>query len=438
MEIESALPLGSTSLWVCKEVFRFLLSKVFDLFVFILYWYDIGSDILLAIKLKENCHRIYLITSTCIMGNSLFQSINTNGEIYTLASMTSSERKKSKQCYCSWVIAKKYLNGYLRGIFLPIHLIHLSLKLLINGIEGMTKAEKLQPFCIKFSEGIMESLPQLMLSFYVILQHGLEEWVQVASILGSSLSLLCGFSMRHAYLKNSHYPTKKEIFVAGLDNIIPMTLFYVGQFVFITILIYWSNNFGSIHGLVYLILPVFGMILFLQTYDNGMKYQSLKEFANIFTCTRTVLIFFFIITVSHTEKTIRYMSYDTNSTAVLQDLEKNETNTTNIYLTPFKNCPNATLEEDFEPYQKNVIDENQELFMYLIWSLLLIGIAHAYSEWRNESKNGIKSALVVDFILNERLVVESLEEVDEENKSDIENENEEMEIDNPNERYLGV
>ena len=128
------------------------------------------------------------------------------------------------------------------------------------------------------------------------------------------------------------------------------------------------------------------------------------------------------------------MSSDTNSTAVLQDLEKNETNTTNIYLTPFKNCPNATFEEDFEPYQKNVIDENQELFMYLIWSLLLIGIAPAYSEWRNESKNGIKSALVVDFILNYRLV-ESLEEVDEENKSDVEKE---IEIDNPNERYLGA
>ena len=135
-----------------------------------------------------------------------------------------------------------------------------------------------------------------------------------------------------------------------------------------------------------------------------MKYQSLKEFANIFTCTRTVLIFFFIITVFHTEKTIRYMSSDTNSTAVLQDLEKNETNTTNIYLTPFKNCPNTTLEEDFEPYQMNVLDEKQELFMYLMWSLLLIGIAHAYSEWRNEVKNGIKTATLVDFIFNYRLL----------------------------------
>ena len=124
------------------------------------------------------------------------------------------------------------------------------------------------------------------------------------------------------------------------------------------------------------------------------------------------------------------MSSDTNSTAVLQYLEKNETNTTNIYLTPFKNCPNATLEEDFELYQKNVIDENQELFMYLMWSLLLIGIAHAYSEWRNESKNGIKSAILVDFILNYRLVIESLEEVDEKNKSDVGNE--EIEIDTPN------
>ena len=86
----------------------------------------------------------------------------------------------------------------------------------------------------------------------------------------------------------------------------------------------------------------------------------------------------------------------------------------------------------------NVLDEKQELFMYLMWSLLLIGIAHAYSEWRNEVKNGIKTATLVDFIFNYRLVVckilviESLEEDDEQNKSDIGNE--EMEIDNPNER----
>ena len=153
--MESTLPQDSVTFWVCKELFHFLLSKVMDLFAFILYWYDISSDILLAIKFKENCHPRYFYASISIMCNCYLQSINSFADTYALSSMTLSERKKIKQCHCSWVIAKKYLNGYLRGIFFPIHLIHLSLKLLINGIEGMTKAEKLQLFCIKFSEGIM-------------------------------------------------------------------------------------------------------------------------------------------------------------------------------------------------------------------------------------------------------------------------------------------
>ena len=119
-------------------------------------------------------------------------------------------KEKNLSSRCSWAFTK----GLFCGIFYPFYLIQLSLKLLIYGTDGMTKVEKLQLFSIKYTEGIMESLPQLMLSFYVILRHGLEDWVQVASIFGSSLSLLYGYSMRHAYLKNSHYPTKKQIFSA--------------------------------------------------------------------------------------------------------------------------------------------------------------------------------------------------------------------------------
>ena len=85
------------------------------------------------------------------------------------------------------------------------------------------------------------------------------------------------------------------------------------------------------------------------------------------------------------------MLSDANSTEVLQYLEKNETNTTNIYLTPFKNCPNTTLEEDFEPYQMNVVEGNLVLFMYLMWFLLVIGIV-------NESRKDVKSPNISEFL----------------------------------------
>ena len=101
------------------------------------------------------------------------------------------------------------------GLFFPIHLIYFSLKLLVYGNEKMTEREKLNLFVIKFREGITESLPQLMLSIYVILQHCLKDWIQVASIFGSSISLLYNFSMKFAYLKHLHYPTNMEIFIVN-------------------------------------------------------------------------------------------------------------------------------------------------------------------------------------------------------------------------------
>ena len=200
--------------------------------------------------------------------------------------------------------SKKVFKWLPSWYFFPIHLIHLSLKLLINGIEGMTKAEKLQLFCIKFSEGIMESMPQLMLSFFVILQHGSKDWVEVASIFGSSLSLLYCFSMKYAYLKYSHYPTKKEIFIAGLNNIIPIILFYAGKFVELTILIS-SQNLGS--SLIFVKLVFITIVFYLQFYD--IKHHTIKKIAKFFTCSRTVLIFYFVTTVIHTKLCYNSYSY---------------------------------------------------------------------------------------------------------------------------------
>ena len=349
MELESILPQGSLTLWVCQELFWFLLSKVFDIFGFILYWYDISSDILLAIKFKDNCQQAYLNISIILICNSLYQSICMSADLYRISKMTANERKKSRTFKClwsSWFATKGYCKGYIHGLFFPIQLIRLSFKLLIYGNEGMTEQEKLHLFAIKFTEGFMESMPQLMLSFYVILQHGLNNWVQVASILGSSLSLLYSFSMKHAYLKHLHYPTKKEIFIAGLNNIIPMILFNVGQLVGMAIVI---SRIKDIVIVVITMLYFILIITMLQMYD--IKYHSIKKFINFFTCSMTGLIFFCVITVSHSEKTIMQNSSIFANSTWLQHIEKNETNITYAFLTPFQNCPNATKEHDFEVYQ---------------------------------------------------------------------------------------
>ena len=46
-------------------------------------------------------------------------------------------------------------------------------------------------------------------------------------------------------------------------------------------------------------------------------------------------------------------------------------------------------------------------------------MAHVYFEWRNHAKNGVKSPSVTDFIINTHLVESLLDEIDEQNQSDI-------------------
>ena len=64
-----------------------------------------------------------------------------------------------------------------------------------------------------------------------------------------------------------------------------------------------------------------------------------------------------------------------------------------------------------------------------MWSLLVIGIAHVYFEWRNDAKNGVKSPTVENFFSNKCLIL-ALADIEEHNQSDIGNE--EMTIDTPN------
>ena len=99
-----------------------------------------------------------------------------------------------------------------------------------------------------------------------------------------------------------------------------------------------------------------------------------------------MLIFYFVTTVIHTKKTITQSSFIFENSTWLQQHEKNETN---VFLTPLKNCDNVTLEQNFEPYQMNVVEGNLVLFMYLMWFLLVIGIV-------NESRKDVNPQIFLN------------------------------------------
>ena len=124
-----------------------------------------------------------------------------------------------------------------------------------------------------------------------------------------------------------------------------------------------------------------------------------------------MLIFYFVTTVIHTKKTFTQSSFIFENSTWLQQHEKNETN---VFLTPFNNCDNVTLEQNFGPNQMNVVEGNLVLFMYLMWFLLVIGIV-------NESRKDVKSPNISEFLSNTELL-KLLEEIDKQNKLDIGNE----------------
>ena len=139
--MEASIPQGSVTLWVCKEVCCWFPPKIIDLFLFFAFWYDIITDILLAIKFKEYCHPAYCFTSIAIMCSSIVISIGINADfsskpIWTRIFSSLDSREAFIDC----------CKGILNGILFPFHLIYLSFKMLIHGNEEMTEQKEVTPF----------------------------------------------------------------------------------------------------------------------------------------------------------------------------------------------------------------------------------------------------------------------------------------------------
>ena len=160
------------------------------LFLFVslgLYLYDYTGDVLLNIKLKENCQENYFIASLAIISCSFIYTF-----IVSLTDYVNQEKEREKF-------------SLLGAIFPPLYFIIQSIKELIYGTEEQSETIKLKTHKMKFCEAVMESFPQMILQFHLLLNHGLADdmstrIIQIASIVGSILSLLFNFSCRHAYL----------------------------------------------------------------------------------------------------------------------------------------------------------------------------------------------------------------------------------------------
>ena len=163
--------------WICFGIWsliKWIGKKLWDLKGLALYIYDIGSDILYAIHLHRKCHYVYVLALSFIFGFSHFTIV--------FSILIYLGNKKDTNCITKYGIACCY----------PLYFTIQTVK---NLFQKKTKANnnvdvnEILLFKIMFIESILESLPSLSLSFFIILHHGIDEdeskFIQIGTLIGS-------------------------------------------------------------------------------------------------------------------------------------------------------------------------------------------------------------------------------------------------------------
>ena len=106
----------------------------------------------------------------------------------------------------------------------PFYFMKLTAEEVWKGSEHVSQNKKLAGHSLKFTECMIESIPQLCLSFHLLHHYELDSntYIQIGSIIGSILSIMYNFCVRYAYIEHDETPTNLQIAKSGLKNCIPM------------------------------------------------------------------------------------------------------------------------------------------------------------------------------------------------------------------------
>ena len=146
--------------WIIKECFLWsvlkiywFLKKILCLRGIVAYYYDIVTDILMTIKLWYNCHYYYAYVSISAM---VFSTMST---LTNLAQLGNEDNQVVFVAF--WLY--------------PFTSIIMVWRKLIYGSEALSDKEELVLFKIKFTEAILEAIPELGLNLYILHHHGFDE-----------------------------------------------------------------------------------------------------------------------------------------------------------------------------------------------------------------------------------------------------------------------
>ena len=322
----------------------------------ILYFYDFGSDTAFIVQLFSNCHVNYGIVSSCLILSSIGVSM-----FFPYAVKTFKEGKRPCDCASNFNVAESL--GY------PLTYLKLIFKELMYGDSSLTESEKHYTHTVKFFESIVESIPQIGLSFYIIHHHGWDKPVfteysgdlQIFCLFGSIMSVTFNMAMRRAWWTVGNFPPKEEIFKAMLWNFVPIGCFITTYSIFMA-------NPGKII-LTYLIVLVLAIIIFaiglsifmIGKPDKHLGGPYVMVRRSNFSMNRFLFANILAMTMLHT---IQLHGIG------LEDQES-------LKMKPFDICHyNSTTTNG----KINTIHSNSSIFILMLWSIVIVALLHLIVE----------------------------------------------------------
>ena len=343
---------------MCLKLFEKLFWIVTKLLIIVgalMYIFDVGSDILFSVQLFLNCHVGYGAAAISIMVVAVLFSI-----------------------VFPYVIAGIDENDCLEACGFLLNYIRLNWRELIG--HELSHKEKIYVQSVKFLESIIESVPQIGLSFYIIHHHGwdipvfsddFEGDLQKLTLVGSILSITISMATRRArWKKRGEAPEKMDIFVAFLKNFVPMTCFLVAYYIIMAdskwILIAYSCM-SPIACVAFLIMWWFC----LRCVKKTLKEKLTKWMLNSrFSINKFLLANTFIMACLHTIQIYAIGLEDPN-----------------LKVKPFNACNVATDDvektasaEDLD--QLNFVHMHPDEFVIIIWSAFVLALVHILFEMK--------------------------------------------------------
>ena len=261
----------------------------------------------------------------------------------------------------SFAFVITWLKGYKgrRGILFLKHYLNFKWKIFRYGDDAIDDYQKMFLDRTKMKEAMLESLPQIGLSFYIMNHHGLDEPaiinikgdIQIFSLVGSIASVSASFISRHAWMpfRTNGSPEVKDIMKAALRNFIPLKCCLVALFV--------------ITGSYELFFVFIGLLITQMILVFAMNSCSCKIF-DFYSINRFLFSNTVIIAIFHTIQ-IFVIGIDGNEA---------------LYEKPFNNCMTTTLMSDLVENLNIVFNYPMELFI-TIWILVAISFIHCAIEF---------------------------------------------------------